>query len=69
MLRVVLDTNVLVSAVISDGTSRELLRRGIAGQFSLVTSDIILKGLRDTGYHRVCGKVWDGGEPDLVRMG
>jgi predicted nucleic acid-binding protein len=39
MLRVVLDTNVLVSAVISDGKPRELLRRGISKQFSIVTSD------------------------------
>lgn len=45
MLRVVLDTNVLVSAVVSDGRSRELLRRGIANRFSIVTSDLILKEL------------------------
>ena len=45
MLRAVLDTNVLVSAIISDGKSRELLRRGIANQFSIITSDLILKEL------------------------
>lgn len=45
MLRVVLDTNVLVSAIISEGKSRELLRMGIAKQFSIVTSDLILKEL------------------------
>jgi putative PIN family toxin of toxin-antitoxin system len=45
MLRVVLDTNVLVSAVISDGKPRELLRKGIAKEFSMVTSDRILKEL------------------------
>ena len=45
MLRVVLDTNVLVSAIISDGKSRELLKRGIANQYLLVTSDLILKEL------------------------
>jgi uncharacterized protein len=45
MLRVVLDTNVLVSAIISDGKPRELLRKGIANQFSIVTSDLILKEL------------------------
>jgi predicted nucleic acid-binding protein len=45
MLRVVLDTNVLVSAVVSDGRSRELLRRGIANRFSIVTSDLILEEL------------------------
>jgi putative PIN family toxin of toxin-antitoxin system len=45
MLRVVLDTNVLVSAVISDGKPRELLKKGIANQFSMVTSDLILREL------------------------
>jgi uncharacterized protein len=45
MIRVVLDTNVLVSAIISDGKSRELLRRGIANQFFIITSDLILKEL------------------------
>jgi putative PIN family toxin of toxin-antitoxin system len=43
MFRVVLDTNVVVSAVISDSKSRDLLRKGIANQFSIVTSDLILK--------------------------
>lgn len=45
MLRAVLDTNVLVSAIISDGKSRELLKKGIANQYSIVTSDLILKEL------------------------
>src|SRR3972149_6059901 len=45
MLRVVLDTNVLVSATISDGKPRELLRKGIANEFSIITSDRILKEL------------------------
>jgi uncharacterized protein len=45
MLRVVLDTNVLVSAIISDGKPRELLKKGIANQYSLVISDLILKEL------------------------
>ena len=45
MLRVVLDTNVIVSAVISDAKPRELLRRGIENQFIIVTSDLILKEL------------------------
>jgi putative PIN family toxin of toxin-antitoxin system len=45
MLRAVLDTNVRVSAIISDGKSRELLKRGITNQFSTVTSDFILKEL------------------------
>ena len=45
MLRIVLDTNVLVSAIISDGKSRELLKKGIANQYSIVMSDLILKKL------------------------
>lgn len=45
MLRVVLDTNVLVSATISSGKPRELLRKGIVNNFSIVTSDLILKEL------------------------
>ncbi len=45
MLRVVLDTNVLVSAAISSGRSRELLQRGIAKRFTIVTSDLILQEL------------------------
>jgi uncharacterized protein len=45
MLRVVLDTNVLVSAIISDGKSRELLKKGIANQYSILISDPILREL------------------------
>ena len=45
MLRAVLDTNVLISAIISDGKSRELLKKGITNQFSILISDFILKEL------------------------
>jgi uncharacterized protein len=45
MPRVVLDTNVLVSAIISDGKSRELLKKGITKQYSILISDLILKEL------------------------
>ena len=45
MLRVVLDTNVLVSAIISDGKSRELLKKGITNQYSILISEAILKEL------------------------
>jgi uncharacterized protein len=45
MLRVVLDTNILVSALISDGKPRELFRKGIESQFLIVTSDPMLKEL------------------------
>ncbi|MDG7008919.1 MAG: putative toxin-antitoxin system toxin component, PIN family [Nitrososphaerota archaeon] len=43
MLRVVLDTNVIVSAVISRGKPRQLLDRGIDGRFQIVVSESILK--------------------------
>jgi|SRR6267143_460490 len=42
MLRVALDTNVVVSAIIADGKPRELLRKGIAGEFTLITSSWLL---------------------------
>ncbi|MCW4001499.1 MAG: putative toxin-antitoxin system toxin component, PIN family [Candidatus Bathyarchaeota archaeon] len=45
MLRAVLDTNVLVSAIISDGKARDLLKKAIADQYRIVTSDLILKEL------------------------
>jgi uncharacterized protein len=45
MLRAVLDTNILVSAVISDGKARTLLKNGIAGKYRIVTSDLILNEL------------------------
>ncbi len=45
MLRVVIDTNVVVSALISGGKPRELLRRGLANQFFLVTSNLLLNEL------------------------
>ncbi len=45
MSRVVLDTNVLVSAVISESKPRGLLNKGIDGQFTIVMSDQILKEL------------------------
>jgi putative PIN family toxin of toxin-antitoxin system len=45
MLRVVLDTNVLVSAIISDGKPRELFRKGISKEFCIVTSELLLREL------------------------
>ena len=45
MLKVVLDTNVLVSVLISDGKPRELFRKGIESQFLILTSDPMLKEL------------------------
>ncbi|MBI2937301.1 MAG: putative toxin-antitoxin system toxin component, PIN family [Thaumarchaeota archaeon] len=45
LLRVVLDTNVLVSALIATGKPRDLLAKGIAGEFTLVTSRPMLNEL------------------------
>ena len=45
MLRVVIDTNVLVSAIISDGKPRALLQKGLDRQFSIVISDQLLDEL------------------------
>jgi putative PIN family toxin of toxin-antitoxin system len=42
MLRVVLDTNVLVSALISDGKPRSLLRKVALKEFIMVTSDLLM---------------------------
>ena len=62
MLRVVLDTNVLVSALISDGKPRELFRKGIENQFLIVTSDPMLKELS-----RVLGRPKFKTNPDEIR--
>ena len=46
-MRCVLDTNLLVSGIISAGTPRQLLRRALAGEFTLFTSEILLAELMD----------------------
>ncbi len=45
MLRVVLDTNVIVSAIIAKGKPRELFQRGISHEYILVTPDQVLQEL------------------------
>jgi putative PIN family toxin of toxin-antitoxin system len=45
ILRVLLDTNILVSAIISSGNARELFKKGIDGRFTLVISEPILEEL------------------------
>jgi len=45
MPKVVLDTNVFVSAVIGHGKPRQLLQRGIDKEFTIVTSDSIIREL------------------------
>lgn len=44
-MRIVLDTNLLVSAVIAAGLPRRLLDGAKAGEFELCTSDVLLAEL------------------------
>ena len=48
MMRVVLDTNILVSALIWQGAPRQLLQRGVEAGVRFHTSPVLLKELRDT---------------------
>jgi putative PIN family toxin of toxin-antitoxin system len=43
MFRVVFDTNVLISAILSEGTPSWLLRKGMLDEFTIVTSDLLLR--------------------------
>ncbi len=45
MLRVVLDTNVIVSAIIAKGKPRELFQKGISHEYILVTPEQVLQEL------------------------
>lgn len=45
MLRVVLDTNILVSAVIHNGNPRKLFKMGIVGKYQILSSREILDEL------------------------
>jgi hypothetical protein len=45
MIRAVLDTNVIVSALISAGKPRELLRKGIVNEINIITSKELLEEL------------------------
>lgn len=47
-MRVLLDTNVFVSAVLFGGAPHECLRRGLAGEFELVTGLALLDELERT---------------------
>ncbi|TMB97830.1 MAG: putative toxin-antitoxin system toxin component, PIN family [Chloroflexi bacterium] len=42
-MRVLLDTNVLVSAILFGGLPRELLRRALRGDFAVVTSAHLMR--------------------------
>lgn len=44
-MRVLLDTNVIVSAILFGGVPRDCLRRGLAGEFELVTGAALLDEL------------------------
>lgn len=45
MFRIVLDTNIIVSAIIRDGNPRKLFQRGIEGKYRILLSDEILDEL------------------------
>jgi len=47
-MRVVYDTNVLISGLFWDGPPRELIKKAIDGQVELVLSEFILKELAET---------------------
>lgn len=46
-MRIVIDTNLLVSGVISDGPPRQLLNSAKAGEFEFCTSETLLTELLD----------------------
>lgn len=46
-MRLVLDTNVLVSGLIADGLPRRLVNAALAQEFELCTSEILLAELRE----------------------
>lgn len=58
-MRVVLDTNVLISAVISaSGAPGQILRRWLDGEFEVVVSSALLDELsRALGYPRLRGRI------------
>ncbi len=43
MARIVLDTNIFISAIIRSGKPRKILKKGIDGSYSLVISGVILQ--------------------------
>lgn len=47
-MRVVLDTNVLISAVISTGVPQDVLLAGYDGEFQLVVSEATVTEFRET---------------------
>lgn len=47
-MRVLLDTNVLISAILFGGIPNEAFRRGLAGEFELVTGRALLDELERT---------------------
>ena len=46
-MRIVIDTNLLVSALITNGVPRQLLEAAKDGMFSLITSEVLLAELLD----------------------
>jgi putative PIN family toxin of toxin-antitoxin system len=61
MIRVVPDTNVLVSAVIAGGKPREFMRRSVEGEWTLVSSPALVEEFAE-----VLGRPKFGLDPDEV---
>ncbi len=53
-MKVVLDTNVIISAVLFGGKSREILEMGISGKIKMAVSHDILKELAEVLIGRKC---------------
>ena len=50
-MRIVIDTNLLISGVISAGLPRQLVDAAKAGEFELCTSEVLLVELLDVSAH------------------
>lgn len=69
-MRAVLDSNVLVSALLSrDGPPAELLRRWLEGEFELVVSAALLRKLeRVLGYSKIEARLEAGRGLEFLRL-
>lgn len=72
-MRFVIDTNLLVSGVISSGLPRQLLESARAGEFELCTSDVLLAELqrvlgRAKFANRLAGQAPEGIVADLRKL-
>jgi putative PIN family toxin of toxin-antitoxin system len=63
MLKVVLDTNVLISAILFGGKPRQILEKAIRGEIRLCLSEAILEELRG-----VLGRSKFGYSPEMIQF-